>query len=344
MNTIKTINDNNIEMLNESIIERHASMLINTLRENNFTLKTFFKNSQDVPKFEELDASCVTVHRRIDESLIKQIKKIIKESGNYKNDDEYNIMLIFVKKSKPVVVMWHKNLFYIYDNNTSKYWAIEENSIHKAMGRRLHNPGKWTEVLCDPDYVDEIWEFDFSGLNTADLKRIRREAKEGMILMTDESFKEIAEKNRARYKILAQEMRNKKGEVFNHLMGDAMSIIQQALEFTLQYQKNIPKYVQTYQTVVDNKYDEKFFKVIIDCSNNLQRMMEEINIYISTLITRIGNNISNQEEIITSPYNREYYVKRVDTHNEYVQDTITKLKDSIKKAENYMREMDELLK
>ena len=58
----------------------------------------------------------------------------------------------------------------------------------------------------------------------------------------------------------------------------------------------------------------------------------------------IGNNISNQEEIISSPYNREYYVKRVDTQNEYVQDTITKLNDSIKKAENYMREMDELLK
>ena len=72
--------------------------------------------------------------------------------------------------------------------------------------------------------------------------------------------------------------------------------------------------------------------------------MEEINIHTSTLITRIGNNISNQEEIITSPYNREYYVKRVDTQNEYVQDTITKLNDSIKKAEYYMREMDELLK
>ena len=73
-------------------------------------------------------------------------------------------------------------------------------------------------------------------------------------------------------------------------------------------------------------------------------MMEEINIYTSTLITRIGNNISNQQEIISSPYNREYYVKRVETQNEYVQDSITKLNDSIKKAENYMREMDELLK
>lgn len=342
MNTIKTINDSNMEMLNESIVERHASMLISTLRENNFTLKTFFKNSAYIPRFEELDASCVTVHRRIDESLIKKIKKIIKESGDNQND-AYNNMLIFVKKSKPVVVMWHKSLLYIYNNN-GKYWGVEENSIHKAMGRRLHKTNNWTEVLCDPDYVDEIWEFDFSGLNTAELKRSRREAKEGMILMTDESFKKIAEENRARYKILAQEMRNKKGEVFNHLMGDAMSVIQQALEFTSQYQKNIPKYVQTYKTVIDNKYDEKFSNKIIDCSNNLQRMMEEINIYTSTLITRIGNNISNQEEIIGSPYNREYYVQRVDTHNGYVQDSITKLNDSIKKAEYYMREMDELLK
>ena len=343
MNTIKTINDSNLEMLNESIVERHASMLISTLRENNFTLKTFFKNTQYIPKFEELDASCVTVHRRIDASLTKQIKKIIKDSGNYTNDEEYNNMLIFVKKSKPVVVMWHKNLFYIY-NNIGKYWDVEQNKIYNALNRRRGNFSKWTEVLCDPEYVDEIWEFDFSGLNTAELKRSRREAKEGMILMNDESFKKIAEENRARYKILAQEMRNKKGDVFNRLMGDTMSIIQQALEFTSQYQKNIPKYVQTYKTVVDNKYDEKFFKVIIDCSNNLQRMMEEINIHTSTLITRIGNNISNQQEIITSPYNREYYVKRVDTHNEYVQDTINKLKDSIKKAEYYMREMDELLK
>ena len=342
MNTIKTINDSNMEMLNESIVERHASMFINTLRENNFTLKKFFQNSQYIPKFEELDASCITVHRRIDESLIKQIKNIIKESGDDKND-AYNNMLIFVKKQKPVVVMWHKNLFYIY-HNLGKYWDVEQNKIYNALGRRRNKTSSWTEVLCDPEYVDEIWEFDFSGLNTAELKRSRREAKEGMILMTDESFKEIAEKNRARYKILAQEMRNKKGDVFNHLMENAMSVIQQALEFTSQYQKNIPKYVQTYKTVVDNKYDEKFFKVIIDCSNNLQRMMEEINIHTSTLITRIGNNISNQEEIISSPYNREYYVKRVDTQNEYVQDTITKLKDSIKKAENYMREMDELLK
>ena len=342
MNTIKTINDSNIEMLNESVVERHANMFINTLRENNFTLKTFFKNTQYIPKFEELDASCVTVHRRIDASLTKQIKNIIKESGD-SNNDAYNNMLIFVKKRKPVVVMWHKNLFYIY-NNLGKYWDVEQNKIYNALSRRRNNTGKWTEVLCDPEYVDEIWEFDFSGLNTAELKRSRREAKEGMILMTDESFKEIAEKNRARYKILAQEMRNKKGEVFNHLMTDAMSVIQQALEFTSQYQQNIPKYVQTYKTVVDNKYDEKFFKVIIDCSNNLQRMMSEINNYTSTLITRIGNNISNQEEIISSPYNREYYVKRVDTQNGYVQDTITKLNDSIKKAENYMREMDELLK
>lgn len=342
MNTIKTINDSNIEMLNESIVERHASMLISTLRENNFTLKTFFKNVSYIPKFEELDASCVTVHRRIDASLTKQIKNIIKEAGDDKND-AYNIMLIFVKKRKPVVIEWHKNLFYIY-NNLGKYWDVEQNKIYNALGRRRNKTSNWTEVLCDPEYVDEIWEFDFSGLNTAELKRSRREAKEGMILMTDESFKEIAEKNRARYKILAQEMRNKKGEVFNHLMTDAMSVIQQALEFTSQYQRNIPKYVQTYKTVVDNKYDEKFFKVIIDCSNNLQRMMEEINIHTSTLITRIGNNISNQEEIISSPYNREYYVKRVDTQNEYVQDTITKLNDSIKKAENYMREMDELLK
>ena len=342
MNTIKTINDSNIEMLNESVVERHANMFINTLRENNFTLKTFFKNTQYIPKFEELDASCVTVHRRIDASLTKQIKNIIKESGD-SNNDAYNNMLIFVKKRTPVVVMWHKNLFYIY-NNLGKYWDVEQNKIYNALSRRRNNTGKWTEVLCDPEYVDEIWEFDFSGLNTAELKRSRREAKEGMILMTDESFKEIAEKNRARYKILAQEMRNKKGEVFNHLMTDAMSVIQQALEFTSQYQQNIPKYVQTYKTVVDNKYDEKFFKVIIDCSNNLQRMMSEINNYTSTLITRIGNNISNQEEIISSPYNREYYVKRVDTQNGYVQDTITKLNDSIKKAENYMREMDELLK
>lgn len=343
MNTIKTINDSNIEMLNESIVERHASMLINTLRENNFTLKTFFKNTQYIPKFEELDASCVTVHRRIDASLTKQIKNIIKESGD-SNNDAYNNMLIFVKKSKPVVVMWHKNLFYIY-NNLGKYWDVEQNKIYNALGRRRNKTASsWTEVLCDPEYVDEIWEFDFSGLNTAELKRSRREAKEGMILMNDESFKKIADENRARYKILAQEMRNKKGDVFNHLMTDAMSVIQQALEFTSQYQQNIPKYVQTYKTVVDNKYDEKFFKVIIDCSNNLQRMMEEINIHTSTLITRIGNNISNQEEIISSPYNREYYVKRVDTHNEYVQDTITKLKDSIKNAEYYMREMDELLK
>ena len=95
---------------------------------------------------------------------------------------------------------------------------------------------------------------------------------------------------------------------------------------------------------IDYDWYDDIYKVIIDCSNNLQRMMGEINIYTSTLITRIGNNISNQEEIISSPYNREYYVKRVDTQNGYVQDTITKLNDSIKKAENYMREMDELLK
>ena len=342
MNTIKSLNDSNMEMLNESVVERHANMFINTLRENNFTLKTFFKNTSYIPKFEELDASCVTVHRRIDASLTKQIKNIIKESGD-SNNDAYNNMLIFVKKRKPVVVMWHKNLFYIY-NNVGKYWDVEQNKIYNALSRRRGNYSKWTEVLCDPEYVDEIWEFDFSGLNTAELKRSRREAKEGMILMNDESFKKIADENRARYKILAQEMRNKKGEVFNHLMTDAMSVIQQALEFTSQYQQNIPKYVQTYKTVVDNKYDEKFFKVIIDCSNNLQRMMEEINIHTSTLITRIGNNISNQQEIISSPYNREYYVKRVDTQNNYVQETITKLNDSIKKAEYYMRDMDELLK
>ena len=85
MNTIKTINDSNIEMLNESIVERHASMLISTLRENNFTLKTFFKNVSYIPKFEELDASCVTVHRRIDASLTKQIKNIIKEAHDNNN-------------------------------------------------------------------------------------------------------------------------------------------------------------------------------------------------------------------------------------------------------------------
>lgn len=342
MNTIKSINDNNLEILNESVVERHASLLISTLRENNFSLKTFFRYSDDIPKFEELDASCVTVHRRIDASLTKQIKNIIKKSGN--GDEEYNNMLVFVKEHKPTAVMWHKHLFYIY-LATGRYWASEANKIYMALGsKRREHPNQWTEVLCDPEFVDEIWEFDFSGLNTAELKRSRREAKEGMIVMTDSSFKKIAEQNRNRYKTLAQELRNKKGEVFNRLMETAMSVIQQAMNITSQYQKNLPKYVQTYKTVVDNNYDENLIQSIINYSNELQRAIKRMNNNVSALISRISNNISNQEEIITSPYSKEYYIRRVDTNNEYMQDAITALKNNILDAETYIEKIDELLK
>ena len=193
---MRTFNENeNIEILNEAVMERHLLAFIKQLSKDGLTLKDVFGK---VPDFNiaEMDASRVKVYDYVDDKLMKDIKKKIKALGY--------IFFGILDDKVTIVLIYNRDIIFVpfrKQGGDSTYTVQRENPLYYnvyASDSKTVVLDKKVDALSK---CDEIWEFK---MNNKDFglygQRVdRREAQEDVWDNSPEFYAKWIEKNRKKY-------------------------------------------------------------------------------------------------------------------------------------------------
>lgn len=193
---MRTFNENeNIEILNEAVMERHLLAFIKQLSKDGLSLKDVFGK---VPDFNiaEMDGSRVKVYDYVDDKLMKDIKKKIKALGYIFFgilDDKVTIVLI--NNRDVVFVPFRKQ------GNDSTYSVQRENPLYYNVYSRESKTDILDKKVDALSKCDEIWEFK---MNNKDFglygQRIdRHKAQEDVWDNSPEFYAKWIDKNRKKY-------------------------------------------------------------------------------------------------------------------------------------------------
>lgn len=193
---MRTFNENeNIEILNEVVMERHLLAFIKQLSKDGLTLKDVFGK---VPDFNiaEMDGSRVKVYDYVDDKVMKDIKKKIKTLGyiffGILND---KVTVVLINNRDVIFVPFRKR------GNDSVYTVQRENPLYYnvyASDSKTVVLDKKVDALSK---CDEIWELK---MNNKDFglygQRIdRHKAQEDVWDNSPEFYAKWIEKNRKKY-------------------------------------------------------------------------------------------------------------------------------------------------
>lgn len=193
---MRTFNENeNIEILNEAVMERHLLAFIKQLSKDGLSLKDVFGK---VPDFNiaEMDGSRVKVYDYVDDKLMKDIKKKIKALGyiffGILND---KVTIVLINNRDVVFVPFRKQ------GNDSTYSVQRENPLYYNVYSRESKTDILDKKVDALSKCDEIWEFK---MNNKDFglygQRIdRHKAQEDVWDNSPEFYAKWIDKNRKKY-------------------------------------------------------------------------------------------------------------------------------------------------
>lgn len=211
--------ENELEMLTESVIEKHLQKLIEQLKRYDYSAKEIFKIAPVA--WDKIDASRVTVYRDpSDKSEIKEYTDCVK-------DDNY---IVFGILNDQVGVMFYKgNITYLPTDARHKGKML--NSWDMRSGSefwRKDNSQRSIKTKAEDmlSIADEVWVINIKGkLNTHELKRSRVVSQQGIWDNTPEFYAEWLRKNIQKYKKKIEVIRAQKNDDFVPLSEKVMQVM-----------------------------------------------------------------------------------------------------------------------
>ena len=224
--------ENELEIIIESVVEKHLQKLINQLKRYGYSVKELFKIAPVA--WDKIDASRVTVYRDpSDKSEIKEYTSCVK-------DDNY---IVFGVLNDQVGVMFYKGyVTYLPTNDKHKGKALNSWDIRSGSEFWRNDNGQRSIKTKAEDMLsvaDEVWVINTKGkLNTHELKRSRVVAQQGVWDNTPEFYAKWLENNIQKYKKKIAVIRAQKNDDFVPLSEKVMKVIELASKEMLDMHKN----------------------------------------------------------------------------------------------------------
>ena len=224
--------ENELEMLTESVVEKHLQKLIDQLKRYGYPAKDLFKIAPVA--WDKIDASRVTVYRDpSDKSEIKEYTSCVK-------DDNY---VVFGILNDQVGVMFYKgNVTYLptdvrHRGKMLSSWDMRSGSEFWRKDNSQRSIKTKAEDMLS--IADEVWVIDIKGkLNTQELKRSRVVAQQGVWENTPEFYAEWLKKNIQKYKKKIEVIRAQKNDDFVPLSEKVMQIMELISKEMIDMHKN----------------------------------------------------------------------------------------------------------
>lgn len=224
--------ENELEMLTESVVEKHLQKLIDQLKRYGYPAKDLFKIAPVA--WDKIDASRVTVYRDpSDKSEIKEYTDCVK-------DENYAVFGIL---NDQVGVMFYKeNITYLPTDDKHKgkmlsSWDMRSGSEFWRRDNRQRSIKTKAEDMLS--IADEVWVINIKGkLNTQELKRSRVVAQQGVWENTPEFYAEWLKKNIQKYKKKIEVIRAQKNDDFVPLSEKVMQIMELISKEMIDMHKN----------------------------------------------------------------------------------------------------------
>ena len=224
--------ENELEMIIESVVEKHLQKLINQLKRYGYPAKELFKIAPVA--WDKIDASRVTVYRdQSDKSEIKEYTDCVKDEN----------CIVFGILNDQVGVMFYKgNITYLPTDDRHKgkmlnAWDMRSGSeFWKKDNRQRSIKTKAEDMLS---IADEVWVIDTKGkLKTKELKRSRVESQQGVWDNTPEFYAEWLRKNIQKYKKKIEVIRAQKNDDFVSLSEKVMQTLELISKEMIEMHKN----------------------------------------------------------------------------------------------------------
>ena len=224
--------ENELEMLTESVVEKHLQKLIDQLKRYGYPAKELFKIAPVA--WDKIDASRVTVYRDpSDKSEIKEYTDCVK-------DENYAVFGIL---NDQVGVMFYKgNITYLPTDN--KHRGKMLNSWDMRSGSefwRKDNSQRSIKTKAEDmlSIADEVWVINIKGkLDTHELKRSRVVSQQGVWDNTPEFYADWLKKNIQRYKKKIEVIRAQKNDDFVPLSEKVMQTMELISKEMIDMHKN----------------------------------------------------------------------------------------------------------
>lgn len=224
--------ENELEMLTESIIEKHLQKLIDQLKKYGYSAKELFKIAPVA--WDKIDASRVTVYRDpSDKSEIKEYTDCVKDEN----------CLVFGILNDQVGVMFYKgNITYLPTDDKHKgkmlsSWDMRSGSEFWRKDNSQRSIKTKAEDMLS--IADEVWVINTKGkLNTQELKRSRAVSKQGVWDNTPEFYADWLKKNIQKYKKKIEVIRAQKSDDFVPLSEKVMQTMELISKEMIDMHKN----------------------------------------------------------------------------------------------------------
>lgn len=212
--------ENELEMLTESIIEKHLQKLIDQLKRYGYPAKELFKIAPVA--WDKIDASRVTVYRDPSD------KSEIKEYTNYVKYDNY---IVFGILNDQVGVMFYNgNITYLptddrHKGKTLNSWDIRGGSEFWRKDNSQRSIKTKAEDMLS--IADEVWVINAQGkLNTKKLQYNRKASQDGVWDNTPEFYAKWLKNNISKYKKKIEVIRAQKNDDFVPLSEKVMQVME----------------------------------------------------------------------------------------------------------------------
>ena len=224
--------ENELEMIIESVVEKHLQKLINQLKRYGYPAKELFKIAPVA--WDKIDASRVTVYRDpSDKSEIKEYTNCVKDE---------NCIVFGILDDQAGVMFYKGNITYLPTDDRHKgkmlnSWdMISGSEFWRRDHRQRSIKSKAEEMLS---IADEVWVIDTKGkLKTKELKRSRIESQQGVWDNTPEFYAEWLRKNIQKYKKKIEVIRAQKNDDFVPLSEKVMKIMELISKEMIEMHKN----------------------------------------------------------------------------------------------------------
>ena len=224
--------ENELEMLTESVVEKHLQKLIDQMKRYGFSAKELFKIAPVA--WDKIDASRVTVYRDpSDKSEIKEYTSCVK-------DDNY---VVFGILNDQAGVMFYKgNITYLPTDARHKgkmlsSWDMRSGSEFWRKDNSQRSIKTKAEDMLS--IADEVWVINIKGkLDTYELKRSRVVSQQVVCDNTPEFYADWLKKNIQRYKKKIEVIRAQKSDDFVPLSEKVMQTMEMISKEMVDMHKN----------------------------------------------------------------------------------------------------------
>jgi hypothetical protein len=211
--------ENELEIIIESVIEKHLQKLIDQLKKYGISPKELFKIAPVA--WDKIDASRVTVYRDpSDKSEIKEYTDAVKDE---------NCVVFGILNGQVGVMFYNGNITYLPTDAKHKgkllnSWDIRSGSEYWRRDNRQRSIKTKAEDMLK--ISDEVWVINIKGkLKTKELRRSRVVAQQGVWDNTPEFYAEWLKKNIQKYKQKIEVIRAQKNDDFVPLSEKVMQVM-----------------------------------------------------------------------------------------------------------------------